>query len=206
MKVTSLMLGAIVAAGTAMSVPGPAAAQDLFTGVLDAIGLGPGKDPIEYRERAPLVVPPKTNLPAPQAPRTARNPAWPNDPDAAARRAAADENNSPVIRNENPMMTPNQLRAGPRTNSDRYSGLPIGAAPENSNSDLIIGPTFRMRAADTQREALNNLSPGDEPQRRSLSEPPTGYRKPTEIVRPTRDPVRTMDTSSTRDFALQRRQ
>jgi hypothetical protein len=206
MKVTSLMIGAAFAAGAAMSASAPAAAQDLISGIFDAIGLGPGKDPIEYRERAPLVVPPKTTLPAPQAPRTARNPAWPNDPDAAARRAAAEENNSPVIRNEDPMMSPRALRAGPRTNSDRYTGLPIGAAPENSNSDLIIGPTFRMRAADTQREALNNLNPGEEPQRKSLSEPPAGYRKPTEIVRSTRDPTRTVDTSSTRDFALQRRQ
>ena len=44
---------------------------------------------IEYRERAPLVVPPSRDLPPPQSEGVAaRSPAWPKDPDAARRKQA----------------------------------------------------------------------------------------------------------------------
>ena len=44
---------------------------------------GPG---VEFRERAPLVVPPNRDLPPPQtADAVTRNPAWPKDPDAEKR-------------------------------------------------------------------------------------------------------------------------
>ena len=45
---------------------------------------------IEYRERAPLVVPPSRNLPPPQSEGSvARNPNWPKDPDVARRNEAS---------------------------------------------------------------------------------------------------------------------
>src|SRR5947209_8434472 len=44
---------------------------------------------IDYRERSPLVVPPKLNLPPPQAAKAEINqPNWPKDPDAQRRKAA----------------------------------------------------------------------------------------------------------------------
>ena len=45
---------------------------------------------IEYRERAPLVVPPSRNLPPPQSEAAVTaNPAWPNDPDVKQRKVEA---------------------------------------------------------------------------------------------------------------------
>jgi hypothetical protein len=53
---------------------------------------GSGED-IEYRERAPLVVPPSRNLPPPQAEgqAAARSPAWPKDPDVKRRKQTAEK-------------------------------------------------------------------------------------------------------------------
>src|SRR6478752_1586826 len=44
---------------------------------------------IDYRERSPLVVPPKIDLPPPASTTEAKAPNWPKDPDEARRRAAA---------------------------------------------------------------------------------------------------------------------
>src|SRR5262245_12354961 len=50
-----------------------------------------GDNQIEYRERAPLVVPPSRTLPPPRSEGAVAhtNPAWPKDPDVAARRVEA---------------------------------------------------------------------------------------------------------------------
>ena len=63
---------------------------------LKDLGLQRDGEGIEYRERAPLVVPPSRNLPLPQSetPVTA-NPAWPKDPDAAQRKAEATKKKQP---------------------------------------------------------------------------------------------------------------
>ncbi len=43
---------------------------------------------IDYRERSPLVVPPKLDLPPPASATQVNAPNWPKDPDEARRRAA----------------------------------------------------------------------------------------------------------------------
>ena len=59
---------------------------------------GPARDGegIDYRERAPLVVPPSRNLPPPQSEAAVTaNPAWPNDPDAKQRKVEAAKKKQP---------------------------------------------------------------------------------------------------------------
>src|ERR1700730_18550859 len=52
---------------------------------------------IEYRERAPLVVPPTRNLPPPQSEAAiTANPAWPNDPDVKKRKVDAIKKKQPA--------------------------------------------------------------------------------------------------------------
>src|SRR5262249_2219667 len=60
---------------------------------LKDLGLRNGSESeIEYRERAPLVVPPSRNLPPPQAEApAARSAAWPKDPDVKGRKQAAEK-------------------------------------------------------------------------------------------------------------------
>ncbi len=80
---------ALLVAGTAAR----AEEGEAVKSILGAIGIIPkDKAPIEYRQRAPLVLPPKMELRAPGggSAETA-NANWPKDPDvAAARKAAAD--------------------------------------------------------------------------------------------------------------------
>ena len=60
----------------------------LFRQFMKDIGAQRDGPPIEYRERAPLVVPPSRNLPPPQdvTGSVAANPAWPKDPDSVPAR------------------------------------------------------------------------------------------------------------------------
>ena len=69
---------------------------------LGTIGIIPKeKPPINYSERAPLVLPPKMELRAPAAPRSAENQAnWPKDPDVVAARKAAAEARAPATSTE----------------------------------------------------------------------------------------------------------
>ncbi|MGB7092213.1 MAG: hypothetical protein WBD60_07475, partial [Methylovirgula sp.] len=66
--------------------------------MLGFVGWGPSKtaqDGIDYTARPALVVPPKMDLPPPQAP-LAKPTDWPNDPDAAARRRAEADSRRPA--------------------------------------------------------------------------------------------------------------
>lgn len=198
MQARPLMIGALLAAGAAIASIAPAAAQDggIVRGLFNAIGLTPSeKDPIEYRERAPLVVPPKGGLPQPQAPAADRSAAWPNDPDVVARRKEAAERNQPSRtlpwQAEEPRLSPGQLRSGPRTARNAIDDPAARRTNEDDTSKMILQPRMQMGAADARRlESLNNLRPGEEPERKSLSDPPAGYRKPTEIVRTRGEPSR----------------
>ena len=85
------LVALLAAGGAAQAEEGVA-----FKNLMGTIGIIPAeKDPIRYRERAPLVLPPKAELPAPAASYASSNPQWPNDPDVAARRRRADEARSP---------------------------------------------------------------------------------------------------------------
>src|SRR3982074_3920322 len=62
----------------------------LFRQWMKDLGLRRDGEGIEYRERAPLVVPPTRNLPPPQSEAAiTANPAWPKDPDVKQRKADA---------------------------------------------------------------------------------------------------------------------
>lgn len=87
----NLLLATALAGVTAASLAGAARAEDgVFNSMLKNLGLG-SNDPIEYRERPPLVVPQTRDLPPPQSARTARDPNWPSDPKAGARGARSDQ-------------------------------------------------------------------------------------------------------------------
>src|SRR3569623_1865081 len=83
----------------ALALPARAADGDdkpwdskLIGNMLEGLGLQSGnKDPIVYQERAPLVIPPSTDLPTPEKSDAAiaGNPAWPKDPDIARKKAQA---------------------------------------------------------------------------------------------------------------------
>src|SRR5260370_28153876 len=97
---------------------------------------------IDYRERSPLVVPPKIDLPPPAAASAAvKAPNWPKDPDDARRKAAIaarkKENKDP--REASRLLTPSELAAGKTAAPARGSSDPI--QPGNSYNNPILSPS-----------------------------------------------------------------
>src|SRR5689334_8985192 len=84
---------ALLAGIAGASAPARAEEGGVFDFALGMFGLGNDEKPeITYRERAPLVVPPKIqDLPPPQQSASAGNPAWPQDPDVLRRKKAEED-------------------------------------------------------------------------------------------------------------------
>src|SRR5438094_7540606 len=70
----------------------------LMRQLLKDLGLRREEAGIDYRERAPLVVPPNRNVLPPPANEEAvtNNPAWPKDPDVKERKAAIAKKKQPI--------------------------------------------------------------------------------------------------------------
>lgn len=163
--------------------------QRLFQGLLTGLGiLERERPPIDYRERAPLVLPPNTNLPAPQESASSRNPAWPNDPDAMRARRAAREANEPILR-----LDPDRRFSNEEMRSQSFGGLfgggevdvtRRGRAPDDYRAlpahEMGITPIWgQVGALFGGRNTDNQIIPfTGEPPRRRLVEPPPGFRTP----------------------------
>jgi hypothetical protein len=186
--VVGLALGAAL---TAMSAPARAADGETFESKLlqqfmEGIGLqkGGGSD-ITYQERAPLVIPPRLDLPPPDTDTAAKsNPAWPVDPDVKRAKAAAEAARkqafagSEAIDMEGRRLLPSEL--GPRTRP--RAGTVVSNSPEESErrfmpSELgykggLFGSLFGG-SKDSEQARFTQ-----EPPRASLTDPPPGYQTP----------------------------
>ncbi len=141
--------------------------------ILGAIGIIPKeKAPITYNERAPLVLPPKMDLPAPAAGggAEARNGNWPKDPDVAARRKAAAEARTPYTSSEyyknaeGKRLSIEEMRAGRNPNASAGPQMPIGR-----QADIGRMSPDELRAFS--KEEKPELQ-GNGLDRRYLSDPP----------------------------------
>lgn len=151
--------------------------------LLGNMGLVPReRDPIRYRERAPLVIPPKSELRPPAGADTfaSANPQWPNDPDVVAKRRRADEEKRPVTWSETRRMSdkearlsPDELRAPGRTpaGAPREAGWFKG---DNSRDSYLLTPDQLRTVTADEKEGE---AAGTEPSRKVLTDPPTGMRK-----------------------------
>lgn len=192
--VPAASLGLVLAGGLALS-PLPAAAQendgDFFRNVFSAIGLVPDeKAPIQYRERAPLVVPPPQvsasgALPAPKPSAAVTNPNWPQDPDVLRAQAANAEDRTPVglygIDQRGQPLLPSQLNnVRHKPTSSVANGAPVGAdvraRDELMPSELgFFGWTKGLNGGYSDQKPLTFTG---EPERESLIDPPPGYQTP----------------------------
>ena len=167
-------VAAILLTGVARAEEGVA-----FRNLMGSIGILPKeKDPIRYRERAPLVLPPKTELPAPSDAYASSNPQWPNDPDVAERRRRADEERRPVTWSEtrrmsdnNPMLSPTELRRGRSASSE--GPVPGSHRGDNARDVLLLTPD-QLRAKVSSDD---DVPVGGEPKRQVLTDPPSGMRR-----------------------------
>jgi hypothetical protein len=148
--------------------------------LLGSIGIIPKeKDPIVYNERAPLVLPPSMDLPAPAqgGGAEARNGNWPKDPDVAARRKAAAEARTPWTSseayklNEGRRLSIEEMRAG-RNPSNIATTAP---ARTGAQADMSRLTPDELRSYATSGD--NVKLQGDGLERRFLSDPPAALLK-----------------------------
>src|SRR5215211_3081179 len=119
---------ALVGAATLVAATGASAQEGLFAkDLLGSVGIIPKERPrIDYRERAPLVLPPSMELRDPADPKAlqAANPQWPSDPDVAAARRRDAEARTPVTQTErrrleqNPTLSIEEIRGGRRAGAE----------------------------------------------------------------------------------------
>ena len=147
--------------------------QRILQNVLGTLGLKNSSD-IEYRERSPLVIPPKVDLPPPQASATAATPNWPVDPDIKRRHEESNRRFNEV--DDTRPLRPSELNVGdkvknrgPSESQDQLDGRP------SRPSDLGYTGGVWHSLFGNKDEGVKFTQ---EPPRTSLIEPPTGYQTP----------------------------
>ena len=170
------------------AAPAPALAQEdtnMFNSVLGFVGMQFDKeqDSIDYRARAPIVVPPRTDLPPPKE--AVRDPAWPKDPDIVNERRAAMDSRRPA-----PQNTPNTRVEMSQTELQQGKGpMPSDGPPDECQAGAgtpicLYAPWKALKSMVTGFHS-DTVQPGTEPERRYLTEPPPGYRKATGAAKAT---------------------
>jgi hypothetical protein len=138
---------------------------------------------IEYRERSPLVIPPKTELPPPaSAAAEAPAPNWPKDPDVKRRKEAKEarkKDNKDPVQAARPL-SPSELAVGKTAATTKSSADP--ELPGNPGATAILSPSqlgyeggFMGMFKGNKTEAVPFKG---EPTRDSLTMPPSGYQTP----------------------------
>jgi hypothetical protein len=182
-----LVVAGILTAGSAQAQQGV-----FMRDTLSSIGLiEPEKPAITYRERAPLVMPPKLDgksLPPPRQPEASAQ--WPKDPEVVQREREREEARKSIVRgaqgrmNDNNMtLSIDEMRGGRRASAQGRTepGRPEG---ENDDRNSFWSNPFGLRSAEVAEPSQV------EPDRDVLTDPPTGYRKPPRKVAKTNgDPV-----------------
>ena len=139
---------------------------------------------IEYRERSPLVVPPRLDLPPPAAGSNAAKLAnWPKDPDEARRRAAieARKKAKPAALERPRPLTPAEMEVGRtappvRTNNDPIE--PGFGSAQKALSPEQLGYTGTLWGTMFGGAKTETAPFKGEPSRQSLTQPPSGYQTP----------------------------
>jgi len=184
--VTLLVAGSVAPADDDDEVlPERSFEQKLIDGLLTGLG---GKNVensrgIEYRERSPLVIPSKLDLPPPASKSSPEAANWPKDPDVLARKQAIEEARKPGVDPDiakRPLM-PSELAKRPSTK--RRAGVMNDDRPGVDNTSYILSPSqlgFKNSMISDlfgagKEETAKFTS---EPERSELTQPPAGYQTP----------------------------
>ncbi|WP_424628061.1 hypothetical protein [Bradyrhizobium sp. SYSU BS000235] len=139
---------------------------------------------INYRERSPLVVPSKIDLPRPETGKPKLAPNWPKDPDEAERKAAKEARKQKPISPEEARMPllPSELAARAPKGADRTADT---NSPGSNGSDRpfmlmpselgYVGGLFKNPFSKEKKETAKFEK---EPDRDELTQPPVGYQTP----------------------------
>jgi hypothetical protein len=147
--------------------------QKILSNILGTFGLRNNQGDIDYKERSPLVLPPRVNLPQPQPDpaTTVRN--WPVDPDVKRRKTEQRKPRDDI--EESRTLRPSELNVGDRQRS-RGPASPEGEAgrPENPRQLGYGGGVLNSIWGGGDKPVEFK----EEPPRASLTEPPVGYQTP----------------------------
>jgi hypothetical protein len=202
-----VLVGLVSHAAPARAEEGNQTLRQIF-GVITGDDGKKDTDGIDYRERPPLVLPPKLDLPAPQASAGEQNAAWPNDPDSGRVRKTKAESRAPNRHvNEataNPHISQRELERGRVATTESASG-PLQNPCDNSTSpECLYTPWSILNKVSGDAEAKETLQPGVEPPREYLTQPPVGYRRPTQVVKATREAIKPeVDASDPRAYIIE---
>jgi len=178
----------LMAAVGLLLLTAPARAEGVKDSVLGFFNMGgdsaSSDAPLDYRPRAPLVIPPKMDLPSPQQAATLPSD-WPVDPDANRRRKALIEPHRRAPGADKP--DPAAARQAAAALKEKESCRP---AKGDDSYCLVSSPwtyitdKFGM-GADSSGSGV--LLTGEEPNRKYLTDPPSGYRVPSDPVEMPKD-------------------
>jgi hypothetical protein len=203
LRTSGIVAGVALVLGSLSAVPVKAAEDtNTFNSFLGFFGMQFDKeqeDSIDYRARAPLVVPPKLDLPPPQS-ADSRHPAdWPVDPDIVARRKALADSNRPapqITPNTRPELSKDQLLAN--RGETVIDDTPNDGCSALGGSSLCAGSPWKYvteKMGIGKKEDEKVVLSGTEPPRKYLTEPPPGYRIPTANTKVVADKVRAQPDS-----------
>jgi hypothetical protein len=189
LSVVALGIGVVMTAGVARAQQDEdddkTFEEKIIEGIMAGIG-GTNMDNrgIDYRERSPLVVPPKMDLPPPAGTAAeVKAPNWPKDPDEARRKAAiaARKKAKPDPIEASRILTPSELNTG-RTAAHTPAAPGDSSRPGDPGANAILSPS--QLGFDGR---FSNLFGGNkaettefkgEPTRDTLTQPPAGYQTP----------------------------
>jgi hypothetical protein len=165
----------------------------LFRQFMKDLGLSRSGDGlIEYRERAPLVVPPSRELPPPrdEAEVAAKTPAWPKDPDVARRKQELSAEKAKLkgnlsVEEQARALRPDELDkpgAGEKKSADAKGA---GKSPEDTSRPLMPSDlgTKTEKIFGSVWSSFTPAKPESapftgEPPREAMTAPPSGYQTP----------------------------
>lgn len=178
----AVALIAAMAAGPARAADdGSGGLWDVAKGIL-FYGVEEEKPAIDYRERAPLVLP-KDRAALPSPSQRVRRPDWPNDPDVAARAAAAADARAPrsAQRSQETRVNAHELAAGRRAGGGMIdTQTESGCRSFGGDKGCTWMDPEKLRSYGVKQDAKSRIPVGSEPERAWLTQPPKGYRKVTQ--------------------------
>jgi len=193
----SLAGAAVVALGLAagLGFAGPALAADDGSPLYSIFSMFGAQPPgqqdaaINYQPRPPLVVPPKRDLPQPQA-KAPHGAEWPNDPDVAARLRAEADSRRPA-----PLASMPPPPGAPET---VYVKMKDDCLKDNvtCTTDDSFWDKMKNAFSGGNKEVVLK---GTEPNRDYLVDPPLGYRRPLAV--PTKAPAQPNKEAKSNDPA-----
>lgn len=199
-----LLVCALLSAPAFALDDGQGSPLETFSGLTDFLGLTQRKEPpeIDYRERPALVLPPSYDaLPAPQTASAGKNPAWPNDPDAARRAVPSAAVQGTFVKDADARTSSKQELMAAHNNAIESHDFGSGNCTSSLDKNCWINPD-KLKAEHLQRtESTDNIVAGVEPPRLNLTDPPKGYRVATKTTKATQEPAKPkVDDSNPRNF------